>query len=115
MHSYSHAVFAHVESVFGSSWHATPQPPQFSALARLVSQPVAAWLSQSAKPGAQTMPQPRELQVAFALPPAGQTCLHEPQFAGSDVRFVSQPFVALPSQSADPAAHVRLVQAPAAQ
>jgi hypothetical protein len=78
--------------------HACPHPPQFAALvARLVSQPFAALLSQFPKPELHVGTQALDVQavVPFALL---QGLVHAPQLLMSLVVLVSQPFEALPSQ-----------------
>jgi hypothetical protein len=88
-------------------WHCVPvgqtlpQAPQLlESVFVFVSQPVAARLSQLAKGAVQTKPQAPPLQVVVAFARVGQTLPQAPQLLTSVLVFVSQPFVAFPSQSA---------------
>jgi hypothetical protein len=86
--------------------HRFPHVPQCAVLvARVVSQPLAATPSQSAKPA---------LQVPIAQPPAAHTPValgseqsipHEPQLRASTARSTSQPSVGVALQSARPVRH----------
>jgi hypothetical protein len=93
---------------------ARPHPPQWVLLVRVsTSQPLAGFMSQSAKPALQAKPQAPAAQVGVALARAGQALLQAPQCA-VDVRVsTSQPFMALPSQLAKPMEHPVLPHTPA--
>ena len=85
--------------------HATPQAPQLPVeVAVFVSQPFAAFASQSAKPGLHAgthAPATHEvvpLGLTHAVP-------HAPQWGTVVNRLVSQPLLASPSQLAKPALH----------
>jgi hypothetical protein len=84
-----------------------PQPPQLAELVLvLVSQPLAALPSQSAKVALQVATW-HALFTHFAVALLRlQIVPHVPQFALSPAMLVSQPLVILPSQSAKPALHV---------
>jgi len=94
---------------------ARPHMPQFrTLLAVAASQPLAALPSQLAKPAA---------QVATAHAPAVHVAVplaavhvrpHTPQFVALVRVSTSQPLAGLPSQSAKPALHAPITQAPAA-
>jgi hypothetical protein len=60
-----------------------PHIPQLSALDRSVSQPLAGFMSQSAKPRSQVAPQRPAAQVATPRAGAGQTVPQAPQFITS--------------------------------
>ena len=87
--------------------HTIPQPPQLRASTLvLISQPLATWPSQFAKPG---------LQVAIAHTPLThaavafgkvQTMPQPPQLAEPVKMLVSQPSARVPLQLANPALHV---------
>jgi hypothetical protein len=89
-----------------------PQAPQFDELVRvLISQPLLATPSQSAKPAVHDeIAQLDALQVGVAL--ASEHFLpHAPQLFGSPVTvLISHPLVATPSQSAYPLAHETIAQ-----
>jgi hypothetical protein len=97
--------------------HARPHMPQLAlSVVVLVSQPLAAFMSQSAKPVAHA---PRTHvpveQVAAALAKR-QTTPHPPQlFASVPRRLRSQPFEAVPSQSPKPVAQPPTTHPPATQ
>jgi hypothetical protein len=93
--------------------------PQVATALRFTSQPFAALPSQLPKPASQeVIPHaPAEHVVAFALVNAVQST-RPPQVAPHVVfalRLTSQPFAALPSQSANPGSQVVMPQAPAPQ
>lgn len=67
---------------------------------------------QSPKPALHWIPHVPLVQVAVPLAPEGQTWPHDPQFDGSVLRFTSQPFPALPSQSWKPLAQERTSHVP---
>jgi hypothetical protein len=96
--------------------HWFPHPPQLLTLVSMfVSHPVETWPSQFAKPELQAamvhwpLAQPR---VAFGS--CGQG-LQLPQWLTSVWVFVSHPFPTLPSQLANPALQVTMLQTPLAQ
>ena len=85
--------------------HALPHDPQFDALVLVfTSQPLAALMSQSAKPALHAMAHTLFEQegVPFELL---QIVPQEPQFTALVLVFTSQPFAALMSQLAKPALH----------
>jgi hypothetical protein len=88
---------------------AVPQRPQFMLLMRVsTSQPLVAVPSQSAKPVAQVaMRQVPIAQPAVALAPTVHALRQRPQWAALVEVFTSQPFAALPSQSAKPGRHAK--------
>jgi hypothetical protein len=94
--------------------HAPPHTPQCCALvARSVSQPFSAMLSQLPLPAAHTV---EHWPAAHnGVPPTDEhTVVHVPQRVGSVSRFVSHPFCPLPSQSPNPGLHA-IEQAPLLQ
>jgi hypothetical protein len=79
--------------------HSLPQPPQSLIVLRLVSQPVAAILSQSSYPPLQVaMPQLPPTHAAVALL-SMQAMPQAPQLSLLDERLTSQPSEALVLQS----------------
>ena len=89
-------------------------PPQCVGELRLVSQPLMALLSQSPKPGLQTIPQLPLVQVG--VPPAVEhLVVHALQLLTSVFRLTSQPLLARPSQSAKPALQAPIAQVPLLQ
>jgi len=86
--------------------------PQWPLLERLTSQPVLGLASQSAYPSMQRNPQRPAVQVPAALDPAAQALSQAPQCRLLVRVSTSQPLLALPSQSANPATQVN-PQAPA--
>jgi hypothetical protein len=80
---------------------ARPQAPQLLTLRVLVSQPLSTSRSQSAKPAPQVSAQFPVLQVGVALAVL-QASRQAPQCSAEVLRLVSQPLVALPSQSPKP-------------
>jgi hypothetical protein len=105
--------------------HAIPHPPQWRASVwRFTSHPLAAFMSQSAKPVLHAIPHVPALHVAVAFAPPGHVRPHTPQLA-VDVRVsASHPLAAFMSQSPKPvlqarpqrpAAHVADAFAPLAQ
>ncbi len=97
--------------------HAPPQRPQLAlSVLRLVSQPLAGFMSQSAKPALQApIAQLPAAHVAAALGKRHATP-QPPQFEASAARtFTSQPSLATPLQSPKPAAQPPTTQRPAAQ
>jgi hypothetical protein len=103
----------HVGPAFATAGQTFPQLPQLLAsLCFGVSQPLAAFLSQSAYPALHTNPQlpPPHAGVAFVT--VGQAFMHAPQFRGSLLRFVQTPG-ALPQAVSDAGhAHPVLVHMP---
>ena len=84
-----------------------PHAPQWAAVLRASSQPVAGMSSQSPKPMLQVNPHTLLAQVVVALERAGQTVAHVPQLLTSLVVLISQPLVRLlASQSAKPTVQV---------
>jgi len=82
-----------------------PQRPQWATLVeRSTSQPLAAFPSQSPKPGLQVKPQVPLPQVALAWAGAAHARPHAPQCEVLVRVSTSQPLLALPSQSPKPAA-----------
>lgn len=97
----------HVRVAFARSGQETPHPPQlFTFELTDVSQPFAGIPSQLSKPALQANPQRPEVHVGVALGTLIHALLHDPQREGVEFKFVSQPFIALPSQSPHPALHV---------
>ena len=80
--------------------HARPHAPQLAVLVRMfTSHPLPGFPSQSAKPALQPERQRPPTHATTALGPALHAAAHAPQFVTLDSVLVSQPFVALPSQS----------------
>ncbi len=80
--------------------HKLPHVPQlFTSFSVLVSQPFERLSSQSAKPGEHVIWHCESAHVGVPLMPT-QIVPHAPQFVGSPLVLVSQPFVGSPSQSA---------------
>lgn len=108
---------AQVEAAFGGAAQRTPQAPQFATsvmrLARDASQPLATAPSQSLKSALQVTRHAPIAHEADALGPARQIDPHAPQFESDELRFVSQPLAALPSQSPKPAAQTKVQVSPA--
>jgi hypothetical protein len=100
LHARVHCASAHAAVWFIAGMHASPQRPQLVADdRRSVSQPLAALLSQLARPSSHA--------VVLHTPatqgrPAGQARPHIPQCAALVVVFTSQPFAGIWSQSAKP-------------
>jgi hypothetical protein len=96
--------------------HRFPHPPQWSRSAFvLISQPVAAFASQSARPLAHApMPQAPSTQVWVATSRSPQTSPHSPQLSTSLEVASSQPFAIAPSQSSKPAVQAWMSQTPVA-
>ena len=105
-HAYAHVLAAHEATVLGRGAHARPQPPQWATvLVVLTSQPLAAFMSQLAKPAehAATVHAPAA-QPAVPLATA-QVRPHIPHAVGVVLRLVSQPLAGFMSQSAKPVSH----------
>lgn len=98
--------------VFGLA-QALPHAPHDAAdVSRFVSQPLVAIVSQSAKRALQLPISQTPLEQAAVAFATVHTFVQPPQCIGSPSRSASQPFAALPSQSANPRLHVN-PQAPA--
>ena len=94
--------------------HVLPHAPQLLVVVIAVSQPFAGLLSQSAKPGAHVILHVDATQVP--VPPLWLHAFpHAPQWLGSLVRLISQPFAAFVSQSPKPTRHATIVQLDAMQ
>lgn len=92
--------------------HAWPHDPQFCTFVFvLISQPFAAFISQSAKPPLHAIEHFAELHVGVPLFVL-HTAPHDPQSSLSVWRFDSQPFVGSPSQSANVPLHDWTAHAP---
>lgn len=107
-----HVRVAQLAVAFGSE-QATPQPPQFASVLRLVSQPFESIVSQLPKPAAQVsvrQPPVAHDAVAFARVHAAP---QPPQLVRVVVG-VSQPSGADRLQSANPPLHVTIAQLPLA-
>jgi hypothetical protein len=102
----THVPPVHVDVPFAFE-HTVPQVPQFAGLVfRFASQPLAATPSQLPNPALQErMPHVPDEHVSIALR-SEQTVPQLPQFAVLLCVFVSQPFVASPSQLPQPGTHV---------
>ncbi len=90
---------AHDDAALGSA-HTVPHAPQFESLVAVsASQPLAGFMSQSAKPALHTpTPQRPATHEAVAFC-AVHALAHAPQFAGLALRSVSQPLAGFASQS----------------
>jgi hypothetical protein len=84
--------------------HAVPQAPQLVALVRGASQPSPGSPLQSPKPAAQ-LATPQTPPTQFGVPPAAEQTLPQAPQLVTLLSDVSQPLLAMPSQSAYPAAH----------
>jgi len=94
----------------------TPQPPQFDgSVLVFTSQPLAGFLSQSAKPGLQVATVHKPLAQPAVPLAMEQTCPQLPQFFGSEATLISQPLLTSPSQFAKPGLHEAIVQVPLEQ
>jgi hypothetical protein len=92
--------------------HERPQAPQLSVVVVGVSQPLAGFMSQSAKPALQApIAHAPIAQVAAALAKE-QAVPHVPQSVAVVRRSVSQPLAGLPSQSAKPSLQRVIAQVP---
>ena len=95
--------------------HARPHIPQCAlVLWSGVSHPLAAFMSQSAKPTAQVIRHAPPMHVALALAPAVHAWLQRPQCVPEEVRSVSQPLAAVMSQSPKPVLHAATPHVPLA-
>lgn len=96
--------------------HLTPQPPQLVGLVfKSDSQPLAVFPSQSPRAISHVPVLQRPMRHAGVPPRLGHAMPQAPQLAGLVLRFVSQPLVAIPSQSAVPTAHEGATHDPARQ
>jgi hypothetical protein len=96
----------HVDVALASE-HAAPHAPQLDAVVRRsVSHPLVTRPSQLPKPALHAMPQRPAAHDATPLV-ALHAAPHAPQCDVDVRRFTSQPFSAMPSQSAKPALHAR--------
>ncbi len=110
VHVYVQSPAAQVRAeLFALEQGAAHAPQCETFVARFTSQPLAAFPSQSAKPGLQVIPQVPPEQIAVPLVEL-QTLLHEPHRVGSMRVFTSQPSSVAPGvgplQSAKPPVHV---------
>jgi hypothetical protein len=95
--------------------HTVPQPPQFAVLFVVaVSQPLLTLASQLPNPAAHVMPQTPDEQKASPFVEL-QARAQPPQFFALVSVFVSQPFAALPSQSANGGTHDAISHVPVVQ
>jgi hypothetical protein len=112
--STAHAPVENVPTAF-CGVHPTPHAPQLVVVRTLVSQPLGYRPSQSANPAVHVSTE-HVVPVHFAVPFAAEHAApHAPQAATLPVMAVSQPFVALPSQSAEPPGQLATPQTPATQ
>ncbi len=75
----------------------------------LTSQPFITLPSQFSNPGVQRVSHTLEAQIGVPFGRSTQTFRHAPQLFTSVLRTASQPFIALPSQSARPGGQVMVV------
>ena len=95
--------------------HTLLQVPQlFTSELLAISQPLLSWASQLRKPALQLIPHIPLVQVAVPFWSL-QTVPQAPQCSVEEFRFVSQPFEAMPSQSANGALHEAMAQDPPEQ
>jgi hypothetical protein len=110
-----HAPIEQLGVAFGRT-HAWLHMPQWAAVvARLVSQPLVGFPSQSSKSAAQAYWQAPALQLEVLFVRAPHGTPQAPHAATSVRRSVSQPFVGNPSQSAKGAVQLPTAQTPARQ
>src|SRR5438132_1692590 len=85
----------------------------FASVLRFTSQPLAAFMSQSANPWLQTpTPHTALTHEAAALGGIGQVLPQPPQFIGSVAMLTSQPVFGSMSQSENPGAQLMIAHAP---
>ncbi len=110
-----HRLAVHVGEALGTGGHAVSHAPQWVGSSRSsVSQPFAAFPSQSPKPPEHTLTTHAPARHAgSALSSAGQRMPQAPHSATSVWRLTSQPLVAAPSQSARPVSQWSTAHAPA--
>lgn len=107
MHWIEHTLLEHRGVAFVAPGHDMPQPPQFAMSEDVAcSQPSVAFPLQLLKPGLQLSEHVALVHVGAAFGAAGQAFVQVPQCAAVLFSATSHPFVALPSQSAKPTAHV---------
>jgi hypothetical protein len=108
-----HVLALHVGVAFGSGGHTFPHRPQLFGSDEVIAQIAP----QHSVPSGHIVPPPHRgtqrppehtRSPAHARP-------HEPQFTLSDTRSVSQPFIAMPSQSPKPRSQFATAQRPVAQ
>ena len=114
-----HIVSVHVPAVHEAdapaNMHALPHIPQCDVLVpRFTSQPLAGFVSQSAKPALQLATAQRPVAHAAVAFGRLQAVPHVPQFVAELVTSTSQPLAALMSQSPRPVAHAATPQRPIA-
>ncbi len=101
----THAPALQIEEALASA-QAVPQAPQFLAsVSVLTSQPLAAFLSQSAKPALHEVVHVPLVHASPWFGPAVQTLPQAPQLRSSVVVLTSQPLAAPRSQSRKPRLH----------
>ena len=84
-HARAHPLLTHETVAFEPAMQTVPHAPQLAALVCvLVSQPLVATPSQSAKPAVQVEPQRAAVQVRVALSEPGHEVPQAPQLSGSD-------------------------------
>lgn len=94
--------------------HAIPHPPQWSELVCVLTHVPPQHVCPA--PQAGPMPQPGRMQMPPAqLPPGPHEMPHPPQLFTSEARLLSHPFMAMRSQSPNPALHDPTPQRPDAQ
>jgi hypothetical protein len=109
----AHAPATHAAVELAPATQRLPHAPQWARVVRvLVSHPLAALPSQSAKPVRHEKPHAPAAQVASALAGAGHTVPHAPQWAGVVRVLVSHPLAGLASQLPKPLAHTPTSHAP---
>jgi hypothetical protein len=108
VHVKLHVLEAHTAVALVAPVQTRPHAPQLPvAVVRLTSQPLLALPSQSPKFALQRKPATPAVHVAVAFAGAVAAAPQRPQCATLVSRFVSQPLLALPSQSPKPALHVK--------
>jgi len=107
VHTKPQVPLAQVDVAFARAAHAAPHAPQCPVLTDVsISQPLTAAPSQSRNVPVHVNPHVPAAHVDVALARVGHAVPHAPQCAAVLVVFVSQPVVALPSQSPQPTEHV---------
>ena len=110
-----HTLAAHTGVELGPDGHTLPHAPQLAALeASVTSQPFEGAPSQSAKPEVHAKEHIAAEQVGEELAREGHATPQRPQLPAAVKRLTSQPFDAMPSQSAKPSLQAK-PHAPAAQ
>jgi hypothetical protein len=106
MHVSPHVLSVHVPRVFGCDVQFIVHEPQCIGSPVVgVSHPFARLPSQSPKPIEHVTPHMPALHAAVPFVGVGHVVPHIPQCCGSALRFVSQPFDAMPSQFPQPMSH----------